>query len=212
MGFSCVEFLPHLFFGKKVGTPRIPLGPKVPRAASAVTERLRKAVCNEFTPHGGYHGSQDDRLGLRARSCAPLIPISRSRNPGPSSTRLLSFRTAVVRKTFSLSVLSVVFSLAAAGGIGGGRRTASALLGCSSVVVLRAASTNTGGLRKVLDTQLVAGIGLTGTFAYGLSLGSSAHVWVPVLAVWSALAGPSALQVRGGAVRCQGISAFAIRG
>ena len=89
---------------------------------------------------------------------------------------------------------------------------ASALLGCLSVVALGAASTNPNGKGKVFDTRSSAGIGNTGTFSYGLSLANSALVRVPVLAVWSALAGPSALQVRGGAVRCQGISAFAIRG
>ena len=75
IGFFFVNALTQLMYGKKVGVALLPWGLGIPSAASAVSERLGTAGCNEFGEQGGHRDLQDERLGLGARTCASDIPI-----------------------------------------------------------------------------------------------------------------------------------------
>ena len=195
----------HLTFGKKVLASQRSWEAEFPPAATAVADALAKAGCTEFKANAGTLNLQDECRGLCARPCATPIPISRSGNPGPSSTRFLPSTPAHVRVILSLPSSFTVFAWAAGGGIGGGRWLSASALWCSLVLT-------SGAARKVFNTHLSTGIGHTGFSACGFSSVSSVLAWVPFLVVRPSFAGLSASCVRGGAARYQGVSAFALRG
>ena len=100
----------HFTFGKKVLASHRSWEAEFPPAATAVADALAKAGCTEFKANAGALNLQDECMGLCARPCATPIPISRSGNPGPSSTRLLPSTPAHVRVILSLPSSFTVFA------------------------------------------------------------------------------------------------------